>query len=202
MIGPELSHPGPALGRVFHWLGRLYLRLTRWEVEGAMPDRAKAVFLIAPHTSNWDMPVMTAAAWLFRVKPSWLGKRSLFRWPLGGLMRWFGGLPIDRDGSRNTVEQVAALFEQHERLYLGIAPSGTRSRTDHWRSGFYYIALAAGVPIVCAFADYGRRVCGIGPLLEPTGDIGTDMEVLREFYAGIEGRYPEHQSAVRLRDAP
>ena len=185
-------------GRLARGLGRLYLRLFGWRVEGRLPDDAKVVVIAAPHTSNWDLPFMLAVAYVLGVAPAWLGKRELFRWPFGGVMRWLGGISVDRSARRNLVQQVVDRFGAVDRLFLVIPPSGTRSRATHWRSGFYHIARGAGVPIVCAFLDYARKVGGIGPVLTPTGDVRADMHVIRRFYAPVSGRYPARTTPARL----
>jgi 1-acyl-sn-glycerol-3-phosphate acyltransferase len=116
-------------------------------------------------------------------------------------MRRFGGIPVDRRATENFVEQMVARFRASERLLVAIAPEGTRSRSTHWRTGFYYIALGAGVPIVLGYADYGRRAVGLGPTLHPTGDIHADFEVIREYYTRIKGKKPERQGTVQVRDS-
>jgi 1-acyl-sn-glycerol-3-phosphate acyltransferase len=179
-------------------LGRLYLRLSGWRVEGRIPGAAKAVVIAAPHTSNWDLPLMLAVSYELGIRPAWLGKLELFRWPFGGLMRWLGGLPVDRRIRQNLVHQAVASFDAVERLYLVIPPSGTRSRATHWKSGFYHIARGARVPIACAFLDYRRRVGGIGPVLAPSGDLVADMARIRAFYAGVTGKIPALTTPVRL----
>jgi len=185
-------------------LGRLYLRLFGWRVEGSLPPVDKAVVIAAPHTSNWDLPHMLAVAWVLGVRPSWLGKREIFRFPFGGLMRWLGGLPVDRGVRANLVEQVAQRFAAADRLFLVVPPSGTRSRATHWKSGFFHIARTANVPIVCSFLDYRRKVGGIGPTIAASGVASADMALLRDFYGGVTGKYPALATPVRLveEDAP
>jgi 1-acyl-sn-glycerol-3-phosphate acyltransferase len=180
-------------------LGRLYLRLAGWRLEGRLPDHVqRAVVIACPHTTNWDLPYMLAVAWALGVRVSWLGKQELFRWPMGGLMRWLGGVPVDRSRRTNLVEQAAERLRAADRLFLVIPPSGTRSRAAHWKSGFYHIARTARVPIVCAFLDYERKVGGIGPVFIPSADLGADMERLRVFYRPIRGKYPDNQTPIRL----
>lgn len=186
------------VGRLARGVGRLYLRLTGWRVEGRIPDTSKAVVIAAPHTSNWDLPIMLAVSYVLGIRPAWLGKKELFRWPFGGVMRWLGGLPIDRRVRQNHVQQAVAAFATADRLFLVIPPSGTRSRATHWKSGFYYIARGARVPIMCAFLDYRRKVGGIGPVLMASSSVVSDMEEIRGFYAGVTGRYPQLQTPVRL----
>ena len=179
-------------------VGRAFLWSRGWRIEGAIPPHVdRAVVIAAPHTSNWDTVYMLAVAWALGVRVSWLGKQEAFRVPFGGFMRWLGGIPVDRSRRGNLVEQAAARLRD-ERLFLAIPPSGTRSRAAHWRSGFYHIARLAGVPLVCAFLDYERRVGGIGPIFVPSGDVGADMERLRVFYRNVRGKYPENETPVRL----
>jgi 1-acyl-sn-glycerol-3-phosphate acyltransferase len=185
-------------GRLARGLGALYLRIFGWRVEGTLPPRGKAVVIAAPHTSNWDMPFMLAVAYVLGIEPAWLGKRELFRWPFGGLMRWLGGIAVVRGGRQNMVQQVAENFAAAASLYVVIPPSATRSRATHWKSGFYHIARAANVPIACAFLDYRRKVAGIGPSFVPSGDVGADMAVIRRFYETIQGKFPEQTTPARL----
>jgi 1-acyl-sn-glycerol-3-phosphate acyltransferase len=188
------NRPGP----VARALGALWLRLFGWRVEGRLPHLPRAVLIAAPHTSNWDLPFMLAVAWVLGVRPAWLGKRELFRWPVGFLMRALGGVPVDRRAPGGMVAQAAARLRNADRLLLVVPPSGTRSKAPHWKSGFYHIAREAGVPILCTFLDYRRRVGGIGPAVIPTGDVGADMDAIRAFYAPIQGLRPALTTPVRL----
>lgn len=185
-------------GGIARAIGALYLRVLGWRVEGALPAGGKGVVIAAPHTSNWDMPAMLAVAYVLGIEPAWLGKRELFRWPFGIFMRWLGGIAVVRSERQNMVQQVAAKFEAAESLWVVIPPSATRSRATHWKSGFYHIARAADVPIVCAFLDYGGRVTGIGPSFVPTGDVRADMAIIRRFYEGMQGKYPQQTTPPRL----
>src|SRR5437763_11128423 len=178
------------VGWVLRGIGRFFLGLFGWRVEGRFPDAAKAVVIASPHTSNWDMPLMLAIAWVLGVRPAWLGKRELFRPPFGWVMRRLGGVPVDRTVRQNIVQQAVDRFAAVDRVQLVIPPSGTRSRASHWRSGFYHIARGAGVPIVCAFLDYRRKVGGIGLVLQASGDVAGDMARIRAFYADITGKFP------------
>jgi len=185
-------------GWFFRGVGRFYLWLVGWRVEGRFPDLAKTVVIAAPHTSNWDMPLMLAIAYVVGVRPAWLGKRELFRGPFGWVMRWLGGLPVDRALRQNLVQQAVDGFAAADRLHLVIPPSGTRSGATHWKSGFYHIARGAGVPIVCAFLDYRRKVGGIGPAFTPSGNVAADMVPIRAFYADVSAKFPELTAPVRL----
>jgi 1-acyl-sn-glycerol-3-phosphate acyltransferase len=185
--------------RVLAALGAVFLRMSGWRVEGSFPHGLRrAVVIAAPHTTNWDLPYMLAVSWVLGVRPSWLGKQELFRWPYGWLMRRLGGLPVDRARRTNLVEQAAERLAEADRLFLVVPPSGTRSRAAHWKSGFYHIARRARVPIVCAFLDYETKTGGVGLVLAPTGDLGADMDRLRFFYRDVRGRYPDNETPIRL----
>lgn len=188
----------PPAGGVARFLGWLWFRAFGWTLEGTLPETTRVVIIAAPHTSNWDLPFMLAAAYRLGVRPSWLGKKQLFRAPFGRFMRALGGVPVDRSQRSNLVEQVAARFGEVERLHLVVPPSGTRSRAPYWKSGFYHIARAAGVPIVCTFLDFSRKVAGVGLVLMPSGDTSADMDRIRAVYAPIRGKHPEKTTPVRL----
>lgn len=196
MARVRIDEPG-ALAR---WLGRTWLRVAGWRVEGRRPADACAVLIAAPHTSNWDLPFMLAVAYVLGITPAWLGKREMFRWPFGGFFRWLGGIPVDRSQRTNLVDQAVALLRDADRLMLVVPPTGTRRRVEYWKSGFYHIARGAGVPIACTFLDYRRRVGGIGPVFRPSGDVRADMDLIRGFYAGVTGRLPERMSEPRLHE--
>lgn len=178
-------------------LAALWLRLAGWTVEGRLPEGAERCVLIgAPHTSNWDLPNALMIALVLRLNLCWMGKAGIFRRPFGGVMRWFGGLPVDRSRSHNLVSaSVQALREADGPWQLGVAPEGTRSRADRWKTGFYFIALEAGVPVVPAYMDYGRKRSGLGPAFHPTGDIDADLPRMRAFFAGMRGRNPDQFAA-------
>ncbi len=194
------DRPHPACATVLHWIGRLWCAVFGWKVEGAPPPLAKCVFIAAPHTSNWDMPHMIGVAWALGLKVAWMGKKQIFRWPFAGFMKALGGIPIDRSGPHNTVKTVANLINDSEQMYLVVPVSGTRARTDYWKSGFYHIACEAKVPIVCSYLDYPRAVTGIGLVMEPSGNLSNDMDRIRTFYDPYQGRYRDLKSRIRLRE--
>ncbi|MCW5851893.1 MAG: lysophospholipid acyltransferase family protein [Anaerolineae bacterium] len=179
-------------------LVRRLLRLLGWEVVGTLPDTRHWVLIGAHHTSNLDTPFMLAAAVVLGVPLSWLAKAELFRGPLAPLLRAVGGIPIDRAQRSNTVQQMVNLFRSRPEFYLALSPEGTRKRSEYWKSGFYHIAVGAGVPIVFGFIDYRRRQVGVGPFLVPTGDIEADMRVIRDFYEPIVPRYPDKKGSMIL----
>ena len=180
----------PVVNALFRWLSVVYLRLAGWKVLGSLPPEAsRSVFIAAPHTSNWDLPYTLMLAFSLHLRVYWMGKQSLFRAPFGGVMRWLGGIPVNREQSSNLVASSAqAMRAAKGPMQLIVPPEGTRGKTRHWKTGFYFIAQEAGVPIVLAFVDYGRKVGGLGPVFEPTGDLERDMADIKAFYAPIKGK--------------
>ena len=184
------------------WLARFLLNRIGWKIDGEVPDTPKYVMIGYPHTSNWDVPIGLLIFTALGVRLQWVGKHTLFKNPLGYLSRWLGGIPINRETTKNFVQQVADVFKEHDTLVITLSPEGTRSKTEFWRTGFYYIALGAGVPIACAFLDYKNKRGGFGPLLYPSGDIEQDFETFRAFYSGISGKFPELMGEIRLTNKP
>ena len=183
---------------VLHWLAGIYLTIAGWRIAGAPPSEPKYVLVAAPHTSNWDVPHMLAVAFRCRVRIQWAGKHTLFRPPFGGLMRWLGGIPIDRRAKHGAVEQLADAVQRAERIVLAISPEGTRRRTEHWRSGFYHVARLAQVPMIPGVLDYGAKTAIFGPVLWPTGNVRKDMDRFRSFFEGRAACHPEQFGPVRL----
>jgi 1-acyl-sn-glycerol-3-phosphate acyltransferase len=188
ILPPHLPQRGNGLTRV---LGRLGLRLLRWRFAGEFPDRSRLVIVVAPHTSNWDFVVGIAVIFATGLHAHWLVKDSWFRWPLGILGRWLGGIPVDRSRRHDLVEQTSAAFRERDRLWLAITPEGTRKKVERWKSGFWHIAKAAGVPIALCYFDYRKREVGFGPLLEPGDDYAADLARILSFYAGVTPRHPD-----------
>jgi 1-acyl-sn-glycerol-3-phosphate acyltransferase len=164
-----------------------------WKAKGRIPDVSKCVMIAAPHTSNWDYFYTLLIAFKFKLKIYAMGKKSLTTGHFGFIMKWLGIIPIDRSKSNNLVELTIQQFHRCDKLVMIVPPSGTRNKIAIWKTGFYYIALGAGVPISLGFIDYGRKTGGIGPLIYPTGDIDADMKKIRRFYIEIKGKYPEKQ---------
>jgi 1-acyl-sn-glycerol-3-phosphate acyltransferase len=172
-------------------LSRVFLAVMGFRVEGRLPAEPKYVAVVAPHTSNWDFPILLAMAIVLRVNARWFGKHTLFRWPFRGLFRWLGGIPIDRGRSKNLVNQYVQAFEDNERFVLAVAPEGTRKKVVAWKTGFYRIAIGANAPIASAFLDYKRKAGGFGPMFYPTGDLDADLKSIKEFYATVTAKHPE-----------
>lgn len=200
--GPAGLDPGvappPALARAARWL----LRLSGWRLVGSAPDVPRCVIIFAPHTSNWDFPLLLAVRFAFARRVAYLAKDSLFVFPIAGLLRATGALAVERSERHALVEKLVDAFRRSDSLWLAMSPEGTRARTDHWKSGFYHIAHGAGVPLLLAFIDARARECGLGELLELSGDIERDMERVRSFYASKQGIVPARASDIRLLQAP
>ena len=182
----------PLVNTDLRWLSVGFLRLTGWKVVGELPaNAAKSVLIAAPHTSNWDLPYTLMVCFALRLNVYWMGKSSLFKPPFRGLMMWLGGIPVDRSQSNNLVQDSSNAIKQASGpLQLIVPPEGTRSKTRYWKTGFYYIALGAQVPIVMAYMDYERKRSGLGPVFVPTGDLEADMASIKAFYAPFKGRNP------------
>ena len=192
-LAPNAPPPARAR-RLAQWL----LRASGWQLVGAAPDVPRCVIIFAPHTSNWDFPLLLAVRFAFGRPVAYLAKSSLFRFPFERLLRSTGALAVDRSERHALVERLVAAFGERDQLWLAMSPEGTRARTDHWKSGFYHVAREAGVPLLLAFIDAERRECGLGELFELSGDMEGDMARLRAFYATKKGIRPERTSDVRL----
>ena len=177
----------PILRPLLALVARVGLRLSGWRVEGQFPADSRYVLIGAPHTSNWDFPLALGVCFACNVKIYWMGKSSLFRGLAGLVMRWLGGIPVNRDKPGGLVGQMITAFGRQPELVLAIPPEGTRSRVSEWKTGFYYIAQRAGVPVLPVYVDGARKVVGIAPLFYPTGDLEGDLPKIRAIYAGKQG---------------
>lgn len=195
-----ITQDGRTLGPMYRLFGRVVCRLMGWTPVGGLPEPKRAIFIASPHTSNWDGFIMQAVAWALGVRLSWITKHTLFRFPFRRFLKAVGAVPVVRSKRSDTVSQIAQQITDSDGMYLAIAPSGTRAHREHWRSGFYHMALAANVPVICGFLDFKRRRGGCGPVINLTGDRKADMDKIRAFYNGIEGRHPELHTPVELRD--
>ena len=193
LLGPPLTNKFQSL------IGLSFLKLTGWEAVGTVPDTPKFVMLLAPHTSNWDLLYMLAVLYVLGIKFFWFGKKEIFRWPVGGFFKWLGGIPIDRSLRQNMVQQIVEIIQSREQIIVGVSPEGTRSNAKYWKTGFYYIACQAQIPIVFAFLDYGRKVGGLGPVMTPTGDIEVDMKIIHQYYNGITAKHPDNFGNIDIK---
>jgi 1-acyl-sn-glycerol-3-phosphate acyltransferase len=167
---------------------RWILACCGWRIAGQFPDTPKLVVIAAPHSSNWDLVLGLLFKIGLRLELRFIGKREAFFWPLGWVLRRFGGIPIDRKHAKNVVGEMAAQFATREKMWLGIAPEGTRKKVQEWKSGFWRIARAADVPILPVYFHYPERTIGLGRLFHTSDDLDADMARIREFYAPYQGR--------------
>ena len=163
-----------------------------WRAEGVVPEPRRFVLIAAPHTSNWDFVYFLGLTDELGIRPHFMAKTSLFRWPFTKFMLDMGGVPVDRTSSKNYVEAMIAEFNRRKEFMLTIAPEGTRGSVKAWKTGFYHIALGAGVPLVVGMMDYGTKTGGLGPAIWPTGDYKADMGKLAEIYATVTPKHPSN----------
>lgn len=175
----------PLVFHFFRFVSIVILWICGWRADGKIPSSVKkCVVIAAPHTTNWDFPIMLMTAFVLNVNVFWMGKHTLFRPPFGGVMKWLGGIPVDRRVRHDTVVTTIEIFRSTDSEFrLAIAPEGTRTRGGTWKTGFYHIADGAGVPIVLATINYHRKTCGIREVFFPTGDATTDIKKIKEKYA-------------------
>jgi 1-acyl-sn-glycerol-3-phosphate acyltransferase len=178
---------------------RSLLELCGWRLVGQAPDVAHCVIIFAPHTSNWDFPLLLCVRFAFGRPVAYLAKDSLFRFPVAPLLRATGAIPVERTERHALVHTLTQAFRERKELWLAMSPEGTRAKTDHWKSGFYHVARGANVPVLLAFIDASKRECGLGELIELSGDPEGDMARVRAFYADKRGINPERASDIRLR---
>ena len=182
-------------------VARTYWAVSRWTHRSQPVAPAGTGILVgAPHTSNWDFVFMLAITWELGLHIRFLGKRSLFAGPLGPLMRWLGGIPVDRSNPAGLVDELVERVRAGERFYLVVTPEGTRKRAGHWKSGFYRVARDTGLPVTLGYVDRRTMTTGLGPTLHLTGDVVADMDRVREFYADKSGLRPENRTEPRLRE--
>jgi len=193
VVGAAIPRRGSALLRAS---GRAILRAMGWRIEGEIPDVPKLVIAVAPHTSNWDFVVGVGTIFALDLRLNFLGKHTLFRGPPGALMRWIGGIPVDRASPHGVVGDAVAAFARSERRVLAIAPQGTRKPGARYKSGFVHIARGAGVPILLATLDYGARCVRLGPAFEPGEDVEAELARVEAFYAGVQGKRSQPAQAV------
>jgi len=187
----------PLVNSFLRGISLAVLRLAGWRIEGALPPEAsKCVVIAAPHTSNWDLPFTLMAAFVLRLNIHWMGKAQLFGPPFGALMRWLGGVAVRREQSNQLVAaSAAALLAAEGPVQLIVPPEGTRAKVRVWKTGFYYIAVGAKLPILLAYMDYRDKRAGLGPLFHPSGDIERDMAEIKAFYAPFRGKNTRQFSA-------
>jgi len=179
-------------------LARFILWLGGWQAVGEVPDEPKAVFIAAPHTSNWDGLWALTFKTAIGIDIRFFAKDTLFWFPLGTLLRSLGGIPLDRSRAGSAVRQAVAMFAEEDSFYFGLAPEGTRALRGAWKSGFYRIATAADVPVFFGVLDYENKRVGLMGRLDLTGDAEADLAKCAAFYSGFKGRWPEKTTPVRF----
>ena len=189
---PQLPNGWEPFGNAFsRWVGRTGLRLLGWHIEGELPNQSKLMFTVAPHTSNWDFLIGLFAMFAIDFKVNWLGKHSLFKWPLGPLMRAWGGIPVYRHAPKGFVEQVADQFRAHDKLHVAIAPEGTRAKVGKLKTGFLRMAIAADVPVFRVSFDYQKKAIILGDLFYPSGDLEKDERACYAYFGQFTARFPD-----------
>lgn len=185
------DHPPGLVARAVRGLLLAMYRLRGWKASGEVPEPRRFIIIAAPHTSNWDFVNFLGLTADLKVRAHFMGKLSLFKWPIGGFMKQMGGIPVDRHNASNAVAQMVEQFARRAEFMLTVAPEGTRGKAKKWRTGFYQIALAAKVPMVVGMMDYGTKTGGLGPLIWPTGDFRADMMKVLEVYKSCIPKFPE-----------
>ncbi len=188
-LGQKVPRRGNAISR---GVGKVGLSLAGWRFEGAVPNEPKFVLIVVPHTSNWDFILGVEALFSLGFRISFLGKHTLFKWPLGLFMRWLGGIAVERTVRRDRVAETIEAFESADRLILAVAPEGTRKRVAEWKTGFYHVAHGAHVPIVPVAFDYGRKVVRLYTPFWTTGDVEGDIARIKGLYRGVVPKNPDN----------
>lgn len=175
------------------WVGQFGMRLLGgWQITGKLPEVPKAIIVIAPHTSNWDFFVGLFVMFKLRLKLSFLGKHSLFVFPINRLLRWVGGIPIKRNSSAGSVGQMIEAFKAHKELVLVITPEGTRKKVKKWKTGFLHMAKEAKVPVIPVAMDYARRCVDILPALNIEGEVDEELKRVQACVLHAQGKNPEN----------
>jgi len=187
------------LVKLFEWFCSFWAWLKGWKILGGVPkDLKKGVIIVVPHTSNWDFIYGMATKFHFKLEATYFAKKELFKWPLKTVLQKTGALPVDRSSSKDMVGQAVDAIKKAGQMYVVIAPEGTRSHTEKWKTGFYHIALQANIPIMLAYIDYAKKETAIDEIYYPTGDKEKDFAYFKEYYSKITGRNPEYHNKEKL----
>ena len=181
-------------------ISNFILRHLGWTIEKKLPNEKKYLVIGAHHTSNWDLPVALLCLSTMKLRCNWIGKHTLFIWPLGIIFRALGGKPVNRSKHTGFIQKVSDLYNSSDEMIIVMSPEGTRSKTNHWKTGFYYIALKAQLPVALAYIDYPNKQVGIGKSFMPSGDIQKDLEIIRDFYRTKTGKHPHKQSNIEIKN--
>jgi 1-acyl-sn-glycerol-3-phosphate acyltransferase len=182
----------PIITPCLRLLSIIILKLMGWKAVGRPIENARFVLIGAPHTSNWDFPLMIMVVLKLRLKVFWMGKHSLFPFPVGWFMKWLGGIPVDRSRAQNLVDQTVAQYKSEPEMIVLVPPEGTRSKVKEWKTGFYRIAANAEVPVLMGYVDTSKKEAGLADFYYPTGDLEADIAAIRAFYAEKVGINPEN----------
>ena len=174
------------------------LQLFGWNLVAELPPVQKYIMVGAHHTSNWDLPLGLLMMAALGLRLRWIGKDALFKGPQGWVMRWLGGIPVERGAKKKFVGQMIDLYNERKKMVITISPEGTRRGSDHWKTGFYHIAQGAQIPVAMGFLDYSRKTLGIGGYFYPNGDTESDLRIMQKFYADKIGKNPNQQGEVRF----
>ena len=180
-------------------ISKIILRILGWKIESQLPPMKKYVLIAYPHTSNWDFVLGMLAKWAMEIPLNWVAKHSLFWGPFKPFFIAMGGVPINRNNSTGFIENNIELFNNTDNFVLGLMPEGTRSKKSRLKSGFYYIATGANVPIALGYLDYKNKKLGIGKVIEPSGNLEFDFEIIKEFYQNMVGYHPQNQSELDIK---
>jgi len=182
----DLPHLGDAIPKrgnfITKFIGRSMLTILGWRIRADVPNLPKMVIIAAPHTSTWDFYAGMFAILALGIKISWMGKHTIFHWPVNGILTWLGGIPVNRSLPTGVVSQIVEQFREKDKFILGLMPEGTRSRVRKWRTGFYYIALQANVPVVLVRFDVKQKLISLLTSVQPTGDIESEMVQIRSSF--------------------
>ncbi|NND62216.1 MAG: acyltransferase [Flavobacteriaceae bacterium] len=171
----------------------IFYKILGWKIRGQFnPELKKCIVIVVPHTSWHDFYVGVFVRRISKVKIHWVGKKELFKWPFGYYFKWMGGSPLDRTSGQNKVEAIASIFKKKDEFRLTLAPEGTRKKVDTWKSGYYFIAMEANVPIIPVAFDYSTKTVTINEPFYPTGNFEADTKTLRSYYDGVVGKVPEY----------
>ena len=190
-IPPAIPRTNSLVGRC---IGKLFLKLTGWQVKGAFPNIPKFVAAVAPHTSNWDFFIALAVKLACDLEVKFLGKHTIFFWPFSVFLEKWGGIAVNRSSAHDVVVQIADKFAHHEQLILGIAPEGTRKYQPEWKSGFLRIAYAADVPIVPMAIDFSTKTFIVMPAITLTGELDVDLTQIKSCFNKEMAKYPDDLS--------
>ena len=187
LLGSEVPRRG---GRLVKATGRLVLRLCRWRITGQVPNQPRFILVLAPHTSSWDFLVAIASRWAVGLHSHFLMAAGFFWWPLGSILRWLGGVPVNQSARQNLVAQQVTRFNEHDRFILGLFPEGHRRKVNRWKTGFLHIAAGAKIPYQLVTLDYRKRMMILGPVLETSGDVDAELAAVRSHFRGATGKHP------------